>query len=62
MVTGIRVSAAQVDPVVASIIRGGIAPPWDDVIGGELAQLLAVVEVEGFLSGFSVVERRGLIG
>ena len=58
MVTGIRVSAAQVNPIVTAIIRGGITPPWDDVVGGELSQLLAVVEVEGFLDGFGVVERR----
>jgi hypothetical protein len=58
MVAGIRVPTAQIDPVVAAITRGGITPPWDDVARGELAQLLAVVEVEGLLDGFGVIERR----
>ena len=58
MVAGIRITAAQIDPVVAAIGCGGITPPWDDVARGELAQLLAVVEVEGLLDGFGVIERR----
>jgi len=58
MVAGIRVPAAQVDPVVVAISKGRITPPWHDVARGELAQLLAVVEVEGLLDGFGVVERR----
>jgi hypothetical protein len=58
MVAGIRIPPAQVDPVVAAIGRGGITPPWDDVARGEFPQLLAVVEVEGLLDGFGVVERR----
>ena len=59
VVARVVVAAGQVEPDIAAVAERGVPAPWDAEVRGNASGALRVVEVQGLLQRFGVVEVSG---